>query len=334
MYWSLLNVTVFDSGRLLGSIVPSLWTGVSVLIILLLKNVAVMVTVVCRATQIGGDPARTGPVIRALTPTSSDYLWKPVLSAHQKLLLFTDDHTSPADAHPGDQRPGIEAELVHDVETYQSAGSAEPSPAMHRDSLTSLGVAFGEGDEVANYVVVRAGAVGELHFVHFDAISRELARVVKFVVESDYALDVEVEEGIDQVSRAHTMTCTTPSGKGGIDWARKGDDLVRDNPAQIRRFQHILEFSRVKTGFGVPSELNGAFNALETINHGEWEVVRSNPSVPERSYRVQIAVTKGILDLINCPFLADYQKSAHQESTVRLCRISGSAMMYDSFFPL
>ena len=102
----------------MGSVLPSLRTGVSVLIIvLLLKNVAVMVTVVCRASQLCGATARTAPVIRAAcTTTSSDYLRKPVLSAHQKLLLLTNDHSSPADAHPGDQRPGIEAELVHDVE--------------------------------------------------------------------------------------------------------------------------------------------------------------------------------------------------------------------------
>ena len=119
---------------------------------------------------------------------------------------------------------------------------------MHCDSLASLGVTFGEGDKVANYVIVRAGAVRELHLMHFDTMTGELARVVKFVVESDYALDVQVEEGVDQVLRAHTMTCSTPSGVRWIDWARKGDDLVRDYPAQIRRFQHILELSRVKIG--------------------------------------------------------------------------------------
>ena len=84
--------------------------------------------------------------------------------------------------------------------------------------------------------------------MHFDTMTGELARVVKFVVESDYALDVQVEEGVDQVLRAHTMTCSTPSDVRGIDWARKGDDLVRDYPAQIRRFQHILKLSRVKIG--------------------------------------------------------------------------------------
>ena len=114
LYWCLLNVTLFHSGSL-GSVLPSLWTAISVLIVLL-KNVAVMVTVMRRTVPICGGPARTGPVIRSTT-TCTDYLGKSVLSAHQKLLLLTNDHTSPADAHPGDQRPGIEAELVHDVKT-------------------------------------------------------------------------------------------------------------------------------------------------------------------------------------------------------------------------
>ena len=98
-----LNVIILPSW----SVLSPLRTTISVLI--LIKNVAVMVTVVWRAGQISG----TRPVIRS----SSNYLLKPILSADQKLLLLPDNHSSPTDPHPSNQRSCIEAKLVHNVET-------------------------------------------------------------------------------------------------------------------------------------------------------------------------------------------------------------------------
>lgn len=171
-----------------------------------------------------------------------------VLCPHEELLLFTYDHSSATDPHPSYQRLGLETKLVYDVQADQSARAPQSSPAMHSHGLTFARVTLGQRNEFANNAVFRARSVWKLHLVHLDRVAREARSVVQFVVEPDDTLDVHVNKVVNQVVWSDVSAHSGAPCISRVLRRRKGDDLLRNDPAQVAMSQHLLKLKAIKRG--------------------------------------------------------------------------------------
>jgi hypothetical protein len=133
-------------------------------------------------------------------------------------------------------------------------------------SLISTRIAISKRNEVAYDSVIRAGTIRVLHLVYLNLVARKAVSIVELVVEPDDALDVHVEELVDQVVRPHITADACSSGVHRVLRRREGDDLVGHYPAQIPATEHLLELKAVKSSLRVPVELNCALESFQAIN--------------------------------------------------------------------
>ena len=143
-----------------------------------------------------------GTEIRWRTRISHDLL-KSVLSSYQKLLLLANDHASSADTHPSYKWLGFESVLVHDIKSNEGSSSTKSSSAVYSDGLPTSRITLSQGNEIANYPILRAGAIREFHLMNLDLVSCEAVSIVKFTVKPDYTLDIQVKELFYEVIWPH-----------------------------------------------------------------------------------------------------------------------------------
>ena len=94
------------------------------------------------------------------------------------MLLRGNDHAGTTDAHPSNERLCIKTILVHNVKPDEGSCAAKTCPAVHSNSLSSPYIVFSKRDKLANDVILWAGAVRELHFVHFYLVSFVNTRII------------------------------------------------------------------------------------------------------------------------------------------------------------
>ena len=121
---------------------------------------------------------------------------------------------------------------------------------MHSHSLTPTRVAFCDGDEVTDDLVLRARAIRELHLVNVDRMSGEVNRLIQFVVQSKDTLDVQVDKGFDKVIRPDNVfvhyAIASIDRLRRVLRRREGYDLIRNYPAEVTLVKHLLELEAVK----------------------------------------------------------------------------------------
>lgn len=121
------------------------------------------------------------------------------MSSLQELLLLANDHSSSADAHPGNKRPGFESILVHNVESNEGSSATKSSSAVDRNGLTTTCMTLCQGNEVADYPILGAGAIGVFHLMDLNLVSCKAVSIVKFTVEPNYTLYIHFKELFDEV---------------------------------------------------------------------------------------------------------------------------------------
>ena len=101
-------------------------------------------------------------------------------NALQKLLLVTDNHARSAETHPCDKRFSIrDPVLLYHVAADESAGSAEASPTVYRNSSLLL---VAHLDELLNDVIRGTGTIRKLHIKNFDPLSIKDSLVIEKLV--------------------------------------------------------------------------------------------------------------------------------------------------------
>ena len=194
---------------------------------------------------------------------------------------------------------------MHDVQTDQRAGAAQTCATVHCHGLAAARVALSQRNEVANDVVLGARAVGEFHFVNLDGVASEAASVVETVIQPDDALHVHVEELVDEVIWACVVADSHVARVAWVLRRRERDDLIRNDPAEITLLQHRLELPAIEASVAVPSELDSALDTLQTVQNGQWEVVRAHSCISEVAQAVQVRGSESSLNLLDRIVLAN-----------------------------
>lgn len=131
-----------------------------------------------------------------------------VLVDVEPVLLRSDNHTGPHDAHESDDLVGSEGVLVDKVGADETTSTAEASFAVDGNDLVEVGHFLDEADELPDHGELGTSTIFEEHVDVLDADVLKLRSVIELRIEADDYADGVVLEVVEHMGEGRCDDCT------------------------------------------------------------------------------------------------------------------------------